>query len=257
MLFNSPPQFVVLGALLVIGWLFGFASHPGSKKWKRKLSEQDDSHAAYRYDAEEQLAEGRRRIRTLEAENAALTARHAEAQATIDTLRTAPVPLPAPVAVAPAPEPAVERIEPAAKPADVVIEHVEPAAQRDLAAPVVPAALFPMTPTPTEAAPSPIGPAEPEMPSKGWFGSSKPDDLTRLRGIDSPMNTRLFGLGVTRFEDIEKLSAEDEMALELRLALPVGFIGREQWRQQAALLRSGNEAEHAERFGSSEAGVVA
>ena len=33
------------------------------------------------------------------------------------------------------------------------------------------------------------------------------------------------------------------------IALPVGLIARDQWRAQAALLRAGNDTEHAERFG--------
>ena len=114
----------------------------------------------------------------------------------------------------------------------------------------------PMTPTPTEAAPAAIGPAEPEMPSKGWFASSARDDLTRIRGIDGVLNTRLFALGVVRFEDLEKLSAEDEMALEQRLALPVGYIAREQWRTQAALLRAGQDDEHAAHFATTEPASV-
>ena len=110
----------------------------------------------------------------------------------------------------------------------------------------------PMTPMPTEAAPAAIGPAEPEMPSKGWFASSARDDLTLIRGIDGVLNTRLFALGVVRFEDLEKLSAEDEMALEQRLALPVGYIARAQWRTQAALLRAGQDDEHAAHFAATE-----
>jgi predicted flap endonuclease-1-like 5' DNA nuclease len=107
-------------------------------------------------------------------------------------------------------------------------------------------------PGPVPAESAPIGPAEPEMPAKGWFASSARDDLTKIRGIDSVLDTRLFGLGVTRFEDIEKMSAEDEMALEERLNLPVGYVGREQWRTQAALLRAGKHDEHAAHFGAVE-----
>lgn len=75
------------------------------------------------------------------------------------------------------------------------------------------------------------------------------DDLTRLRGLDGDLHGKLSALGVTRFEDIEKLSAEDEIALEERLGIPAGHIAREQWRSQAALLRAGNEAEFNERYG--------
>ncbi|MFX7705345.1 hypothetical protein ABTJ74_20115, partial [Acinetobacter baumannii] len=72
--------------------------------------------------------------------------------------------------------------------------------------------------------------------------------LSRLRGLDEGLAEKLHALGVTRFEDIEKLSAEDEIALEERLGVPAGYIAREQWRSQAALLRAGNEAEFNERY---------
>jgi len=104
---------------------------------------------------------------------------------------------------------------------------------------------------PTEAAPANAAPAA-EEPAKAWFGASKRDDLTRMRGVDSVMNTRLFGLGVTSFDDVVHLSQEDEMALEQRLGVPAGYITREQWREQASLLRFGKDAEFHERFGNAE-----
>ena len=79
--------------------------------------------------------------------------------------------------------------------------------------------------------------------------ASDHNDLTRLRGLDRDLHVKLSDLGLHRYEDIEKLSAEDEMALEERLGVPVGHIAREQWRSQAALLRAGNEAEFNERYG--------
>jgi predicted flap endonuclease-1-like 5' DNA nuclease len=73
-------------------------------------------------------------------------------------------------------------------------------------------------------------------------------DLSRIRSIDPVLKTRLFSLGVTEFSDIENLTAEDEMALEQRLGVPAGYITREQWREQAHLFRTGQDAEQAERF---------
>jgi predicted flap endonuclease-1-like 5' DNA nuclease len=73
-------------------------------------------------------------------------------------------------------------------------------------------------------------------------------DLTRIRGIDAPLARRLNDLGVTRFEDIEAFTPEDEMALEQRLGIPAGYIAREQWREQAHVLRTGRDGEHSERF---------
>ncbi|MEG3087281.1 hypothetical protein [Sphingomonas sp. PB4P5] len=94
-----------------------------------------------------------------------------------------------------------------------------------------------------ETTPTPVA----DAPKSSWFSIGRPD-LGNIRGIDPALKTRLFGLGVTRFEDITDMSAEDEMALEQRLALPAGYITREQWREQAALLRDGKETEQAERF---------
>jgi predicted flap endonuclease-1-like 5' DNA nuclease len=92
-----------------------------------------------------------------------------------------------------------------------------------------------------------------EVPAKAWFGSARRDDLTRMRGVDATINTRLSGLGVTSYDDIVHLSQEDEMALEQRLDLPAGYITREQWRDQADLLRFGKDAEFDERFGTADA----
>lgn len=96
-------------------------------------------------------------------------------------------------------------------------------------------------------APEPSSEPVTDAPKKGWFSIGRPD-LGTIRGIDAVLKTRLAALSVTRFEDITGLSAEDEMALEQRLSLPAGYIAREQWREQAALLQDGKVAEHAERF---------
>lgn len=96
-------------------------------------------------------------------------------------------------------------------------------------------------PRPIDAPAEPAMPT-PEVPTKAWHTSIVRDDLTRISGIDSALNTRLFGLGVLRFDDLEKLSDQDEMALEQRLALPAGYILREQWRSQAASLCAAREA---------------
>ena len=74
MLFQTPTQFVVLLLLLVVGWLFGLASHPGGRKWRSAYDDERLSHAGYRDDAEEQLKAGDRRIADLESENARLRA---------------------------------------------------------------------------------------------------------------------------------------------------------------------------------------
>jgi predicted flap endonuclease-1-like 5' DNA nuclease len=160
-------------------------------------------------------------------------------------------------AEAPTPEPEApsvpeEEVAPAAVATVAAETHAEVAHVPDPQAenephPTVEQSL-PMTPAPAIAEPAPIGAATPEIAVTGWLGSPERDELTRIRGIDAPLRTRLAELGVVRFEDLEKLSAEDEMALEQRLALPVGYIAREQWRPQAALLRAGQDAEHKAHF---------
>jgi len=82
---------------------------------------------------------------------------------------------------------------------------------------------------------------------RGWFGWGR-DNLSRIRGIDEARETRLNELGIKTYREIEKMTAEDEAALEQRLGMSQGAIASEEWREQAALLRAGNEDEHGKRF---------
>lgn len=67
MLFTTPTQFAVLLLMLIVGWLFGFASHPGGKKWKRAYRAEQAARA-------QDLAERDERVRALEVRNAELVA---------------------------------------------------------------------------------------------------------------------------------------------------------------------------------------
>ena len=91
--------------------------------------------------------------------------------------------------------------------------------------------------------------ADPGAGWRGWFGWGR-DNLARIRGIDEAREQRLNALGIKTYREIEKMTAEDESALEQRLGCEAGTIAREQWREQAALLRAGNEEEHLQRFGA-------
>src|SRR3546814_7490646 len=51
--------------LLIAGWLFGRASHPGGRKWRARYEAEREAHAAYREQTEA-------RIDALQRENAAL-----------------------------------------------------------------------------------------------------------------------------------------------------------------------------------------
>ena len=208
------------------------------------------------------------RAANLTADLEALRADHAEAERTIVGLRSAAAaatpPATAPVIAVPLPvTPPLTAPLPSPEPVPAPAVPEEPAAVSDhadtppVAAPPAtvteaPAAIA-VDPSPghqpeLEAEPAEIATAAPDPASTDRFVPTPRDALTRIRGIDDALQARLSDLGIVRFEDLEKLSAQDEMALEQRLSLPVGYVAREQWRPQAALLRAGQNADHAAHF---------
>ena len=82
---------------------------------------------------------------------------------------------------------------------------------------------------------------------RGWFGWGR-DNLSRIKGVDAAREKRLNELGIKTYREIEKMTPDDEAALEQRLEMEKGAIAKEEWREQAALLRAGNEDEHSKRF---------
>ena len=102
MLFSTPTQFAVLALVLVAGWFFGLASHPGGRKWRDRYTAEREAHSLNRKQAEAHVAEQKTRATELERENARLTQAAQAAPVT-------PVAPAAPVAVA----------QPAARPAYV------------------------------------------------------------------------------------------------------------------------------------------
>jgi predicted flap endonuclease-1-like 5' DNA nuclease len=76
------------------------------------------------------------------------------------------------------------------------------------------------------------------------------DDLALIRGIGRGGETRLNEAGYHSYRDVESMSASDEAALEGRLGLDPGTIGREGWREQAAMLRQGKAERHREMYGA-------
>ncbi|MEO6217154.1 MAG: hypothetical protein ABIO86_14075 [Sphingomonas sp.] len=249
MLFSTPSQFVVLGLLFFIGLTFAFVIHPGGRKWKKLYQEEVEENASYRNDADNEVRAAKRRIADLERDIAELQAQQAASAAVV----AEPEPVIAPPVVAAEPvvaKPVVETVPAAAIEPEPVRTPAATAEPESVIAPVIGAAPFAEIVEPAPAAPEAVAEPPPPVPDKAWLGAAGYNDLTQIRGIDSALNNRLFGLGVTRFADIEKLSAQDEIALEQRLNVPAGFIAREQWRDQAALLRAGNFAEHSARFGS-------
>jgi predicted flap endonuclease-1-like 5' DNA nuclease len=182
--FQTPTQWAALALLLIAGWLLGFGSSSGGRKWRERFEDEEIEHASYRHQAEIDLKEANRRVRDLEAECEKLKKEAAAAAA---------------------------------------------------AAPVAAAAV---------AAPDP----EPGQGWRGWFGWGR-DNLSRIKGIDEAREKRLNELGIKTYREIEKMTADDEAALEQRLEMDKGAIAAEHWREQAALLRAGNEDEHAKKFG--------
>jgi len=75
------------------------------------------------------------------------------------------------------------------------------------------------------------------------------DDLSRIRGIGAAGQRRLNEEGIYRYADITGLTPAEEAELERRLGADDGYIEQEQWREQAALLESGQDDQHRATFG--------
>ena len=93
MLFQTSTQYAVLALLLVAGWFFGLASHPGGRKWRSRYEEERDAHAAYRKEAEARREVDAKRITELERRNADLEGELRSAHAAVPA---APLPADAP-----------------------------------------------------------------------------------------------------------------------------------------------------------------
>ncbi|MFA5969402.1 MAG: hypothetical protein WC816_09205 [Sphingomonas sp.] len=87
--------------------------------------------------------------------------------------------------------------------------------------------------------------AQPETELRDEPGFDDSDDLTRLGGIDTALAEKLAVAGIKRYADVASLSALDEIVLEIRLNLPVGYIMREQWRSHAAAMLAEPEVDGA------------
>jgi len=75
------------------------------------------------------------------------------------------------------------------------------------------------------------------------------DDLSRIRGIGAAGQRRLNEEGIYRYSDITGLTPAEEAELEQRLGADEGYIEQEQWREQAALLESGQYDQHRATYG--------
>lgn len=82
---------------------------------------------------------------------------------------------------------------------------------------------------------------------RGWFGWGR-DNLSRIKGVDDVRERLLNERGYKTYREIEGMSAEDEATLESALGLDAGTIAKQGWRDQAKLLREGNDAEHTAQY---------
>ena len=229
LLFETPSEFAVLGLLLIAGWLFGLASAPGGGKWKRRYHDAELELARYRDEVDQELRASRARIRELEAEQRAGNARAAAAGAAGGAAVTAA---------------ASHAGDGRESPSDP--ESDSPASVTDEASPGTATAEAMAATDAPDAAPAV---ADDEQVSTAQVAEpAGPDNLARLRGIDRLRSEKLNELGIRSFGDIEKMSGEDETALEERLGVEQGTIARDEWREQAALLRAGKDEEHGSRF---------
>ena len=97
MLFTTPTQFAVLALVLVAGWFFGLASHPGGRKWRDRYTTEREAHATARRDVDARLAQANARIAELERENERLARAAPVTAATV----ARPAAVPARAAVSP------------------------------------------------------------------------------------------------------------------------------------------------------------
>lgn len=75
------------------------------------------------------------------------------------------------------------------------------------------------------------------------------DDLTRIKGLGPKLASLLRDQGVTRFDQIANWSDEDVARVDGTLGKFKGRITRDQWVEQARLLREGDQTAFDAKFG--------
>ena len=79
-------------------------------------------------------------------------------------------------------------------------------------------------------------------------GRGKHDDLSRIRGIGPNGQERLRERGINSYQDLETLDDRRKAELESHIGVEPGHVDREQWREQARLLREGKHEEHSKLY---------
>lgn len=240
----TPVEIAALAFALIVGLVLGYVGNLSGRKWRKRFNAERQFYAEYRNNTDAIHADKSRQIATLERQVSEFRAQSMNAPA-----REVPEPE---AETIPAQE-AAPAVEPFAAASFVDTETAEVAA-----APPPPAAPVPLTlvvdnsesvaHAPALAANDSVALSHDETqavaspePVAVPASNLGPSRLSRIRGIDAGLEARLNEAGIHTAEDIEKLSAEAEMALEKQLSLPAGHIALEQWRLQAALLDSGEE----------------
>jgi predicted flap endonuclease-1-like 5' DNA nuclease len=117
---------------------------------------------------------------------------------------------------------------------DVLDEGAGPAA-RNQALIDAPPAMTPQSPVP----PGIVGVAQ----------AAAADDLTRIKGVGPKLRDLLVSLGVTRFDQVANWSEAEVDRIDAQLGRFEGRIRRDDWREQARLLASGDTGAYEEKFG--------
>ena len=112
-----------------------------------------------------------------------------------------------------------------------------------------------LAPAATAVPPPATKPAEPATLPRTAPARGPSDDLTRIRGIDSAVQSQLNELGVRHFQELASLNKADIKVLSDRLGI-AGRIEQENWLGQAQILATGGETYYARRLSRGEATVA-
>jgi predicted flap endonuclease-1-like 5' DNA nuclease len=89
--------------------------------------------------------------------------------------------------------------------------------------------------------------AKPEVRIEPVAGT--PDNLTAIKGLGPRIQTMLNGFGITRFEQIARLTPEEQISLDQNMGPFKGRMAQDRWVEQAAILASGDRAAFESEFG--------
>jgi predicted flap endonuclease-1-like 5' DNA nuclease len=76
-----------------------------------------------------------------------------------------------------------------------------------------------------------------------------PDNLLEIKGLGPRIAMMLNGLGVTRFEQIARLTPDEQVQLDQHLGPFKGRIDQDRWIDQARILASGDREAFEREFG--------